>query len=63
MLFTTTPFIFLFLPLALIGFYWAGRYSARAAVVWLLVASLAFYAHWMPMLASFHAMARSQSRA
>lgn len=51
MLFTTTPFIFLFLPLALIGFYWAGRYSARAAVVWLLVASLAFYAHWMPTLA------------
>jgi alginate O-acetyltransferase complex protein AlgI len=50
MLFTTTTFVLFFLPLTLGGFYLLGQLSSRAAVSWLLLASLAFYAHWMPSL-------------
>lgn len=51
MLFTTTSFILLFLPLVLAGYYGLGRLGqGNKAVLWLLLASLAFYAHWMPWL-------------
>lgn len=51
MLFTTTSFILLFLPLVLAGYYGLGRWGhGNKAVLWLLIASLGFYAHWMPTL-------------
>src|ERR1700719_3246205 len=44
MLFNSYPFIFLFLPAALLGYFAAGRYGDRAPVAWLVLASVAFYA-------------------
>ncbi|MDH7974959.1 MBOAT family protein [Sphingomonas sp. AR_OL41] len=46
MLFNSVPFIFVFLPGTLLGFFLIGRTSLRAAVLWLGAASLAFYAYW-----------------
>lgn len=48
MLFTTVPFVLLFLPLTLLGFFALGRHSRRAAAGWLFLASLFFYGFWMP---------------
>ena len=44
MLFNSYPFIFLFLPIALTGYFLLGRFSRLAPVIWLALASLAFYA-------------------
>ena len=44
MLFNSYPFIFLFLPIALIGYFALGRLGQLAPVIWLALASLAFYA-------------------
>ena len=44
MLFNSYPFIFLFLPVALIGYFALGRLGNLAPVIWLVLASLAFYA-------------------
>ena len=44
MLFNSYPFILLFLPVALAGYFWLGRRSNLAPVIWLAAASLAFYA-------------------
>src|SRR3984885_3462818 len=44
MLFNSYPFIFLFLPIALFGYFALGRFSNLAPVIWLALASLAFYA-------------------
>jgi alginate O-acetyltransferase complex protein AlgI len=43
MLFNSYPFIFLFLPAALTGYFVLGRLGNLAAVIWLALASLAFY--------------------
>ncbi|HXN67891.1 MAG TPA: MBOAT family O-acyltransferase, partial [Bradyrhizobium sp.] len=43
MLFNSYPFIFLFLPIALLGYFALGRLGNLAPVVWLALASLAFY--------------------
>jgi len=43
MLFNSWLFIFAFLPVVLIGYFVLGRRSNLAAVVWLALASLAFY--------------------
>jgi len=43
MLFNSYPFIFLFLPIALIGYFILGRFGNLAPVIWLALASLAFY--------------------
>lgn len=43
MLFNSYQFIFLFLPIALIGYFVLGRFSNLAPVIWLALASLAFY--------------------
>jgi alginate O-acetyltransferase complex protein AlgI len=43
MLFNSYPFIFVFLPMALAGYFWLGRSSNLASVVWLALASLVFY--------------------
>ena len=44
MLFNSYPFIFLFVPIALIGYFALGRLGQLAPVIWLALASLAFYA-------------------
>ena len=43
MLFNSYPFIFLFLPVALLGYFALGRFGNLLPVVWLALASLAFY--------------------
>ena len=43
MLFNSFPFIFLFLPIALAGYFAAGRLGNLAPVLWLALASLVFY--------------------
>ena len=44
MLFNSYLFILLFLPVVLAGYFALGRSSNLAPVVWLALASLAFYA-------------------
>lgn len=46
MLFNSYPFLFVFLPVFLIVFFALGAGSHRAAVAWLGLASLGFYAWW-----------------
>ena len=48
MLFNSTIFLFGFLPVTLLLFFVFGRYSVRAARLWLAAASLFFYAWWNP---------------
>jgi alginate O-acetyltransferase complex protein AlgI len=43
MLFNSYPFIFVFLPLVLFGYFAANRLGSRAPVIWLALASLVFY--------------------
>src|SRR5258708_34640151 len=43
MLFNSYPFIFLFLPIVLLCYFALGRLCNLAPVVWLALASLAFY--------------------
>jgi len=43
MLFNSYQFIFLFLPIALLGYFVLGRLGNLAPVIWLALASLAFY--------------------
>jgi alginate O-acetyltransferase complex protein AlgI len=46
MLFNSLPFLFLYLPLALLGYHIAGRFGARAVIGWLGFMSVVFYAVW-----------------
>lgn len=47
MLFNSHVFVFIFLPVTLIGFYVIGRYAnKRAGILWLVSASLFFYGWW-----------------
>lgn len=46
MLFNSIPFLLLFLPITLAGFFFLGRWSRRSAALWLAAASLFFYAWW-----------------
>lgn len=48
MLFNSYPFLFGFLPIALIGYQIAARWHRHAVVIWLSLVSLAFYAYWRP---------------
>ncbi|HEY2008384.1 MAG TPA: MBOAT family protein [Rhizomicrobium sp.] len=48
MLFNSFIFIFAFLPATLLGYFVAGAYRREWAAVWLVAASLAFYAWWDP---------------
>jgi D-alanyl-lipoteichoic acid acyltransferase DltB (MBOAT superfamily) len=48
-LFNSYEFIFVFLPLALAGFYLFGRASWPLALGWLILVSLGFYAWWRPV--------------
>jgi alginate O-acetyltransferase complex protein AlgI len=48
-LFNSYEFLFVFLPITLAVFYLTVRLGmARAAIAWLLIASLAFYSYWEP---------------
>lgn len=48
MLFTSALFAWVYLPVVLAGFFAIGRFSEGGAALWLFLASLAFYAAWMP---------------
>ena len=48
MLFNSYAFLFLFLPVAFLGFFQIGRYSRPLAALWLFAASLFFYGWWNP---------------
>ncbi len=49
MLFNSYIFIFLFLPITLIGYFTLGKFRlVKLARIWLLVTSLFFYGYWNP---------------
>ena len=48
MVFSSYSFLFVFLPIALVGYYLVAKLGADCAVGWLVLASLAFYAAWNP---------------
>jgi alginate O-acetyltransferase complex protein AlgI len=48
LLFNSFPFIFVFLPAVLVGFFALARISHRLAAGWLTAASLVFYGWWDP---------------
>ena len=48
MLFNSYAFLFVFLPVTLLGYQVAGRLHRKAVVAWLGLASCAFYAYWHP---------------
>ena len=49
MLFNSSAFIFLFLPLVLLVFLYLERRKPNSALTWLVIASLFFYAWWKPV--------------
>ena len=49
MLFSSGEFIFLFLPISLIGFQLLSRLGTPAMLSWLAFMSLCFYAYWNPI--------------
>jgi len=51
MIYSSTEFLFAFLPIVLVGFYASRRIAGhRVAIAWLILASLFFYAWWNPKL-------------
>ena len=52
MLFNSYEFIFIYLPVTLVGFFLVARISYRAAALWLAIASLFFYGWWNPKFVS-----------
>jgi alginate O-acetyltransferase complex protein AlgI len=49
MLFNSYIFVFVFLPITLVGFYWLGRvHGKRPAISWLVAASFFYYGWWNP---------------
>lgn len=48
MLFNSAEFLFIFLPLSLIGYFALGRVAGKASRIWLCIASLVFYTWWEP---------------
>jgi alginate O-acetyltransferase complex protein AlgI len=53
MLFNSLRFIFVFLPLTIIGFHLLGRYGRRPVIAWLGLMSVVFYAAWNPVYVLF----------
>jgi len=49
MLFNSYGFIFLYLPVVLLGYFALGRRSHAYAAAWLALASLVFYGYWNPI--------------
>ena len=48
MLFNSYEFIFVFLPVVLLGYFFLVRSGRSAVISWLCVVSLAFYGYWKP---------------
>jgi alginate O-acetyltransferase complex protein AlgI len=48
MVFASYSFLFVFLPIALLGYYLTAKLGTTHAVAWLVLISLAFYAVWNP---------------
>ena len=48
MLFNSPHFLFLFLPVSMLGFHVLGRYGRRAVIAWLSLVSVFFYTLWNP---------------
>jgi len=48
MLFSSGTFIFLFLPISLLGYQLLSYVGRRALLVWLVLTSLFFYGYWNP---------------
>ena len=53
MLFNSLRFLFLFLPVTMLGFHLLGRYGRRPVIVWLAVMSVVFYAAWNKVFVIF----------
>ncbi len=55
MLFNSSAFVFIFIPVIFTGFFLLAKISQRAAISWLAIASIFFYAYWsilaLPILA------------
>ncbi len=49
MIFSSIPFVFAFLPIALIGYYVLAKVGRTPAAAWLIAASLFFYGYWSPI--------------
>jgi len=49
MLFNSYGFIFIFLPVVLIGFFGLARVGNTYATAWLALASIFFYGYWNPI--------------
>ena len=49
MLFNSFPFFFIFLPLALLGYFLFSKISIRVSITFLMVASVGFYGYWNPL--------------
>ena len=48
MLFHSYIFLFIFLPISVIGYFWIAGKSNKYSLIWLLGASLVFYSYWNP---------------
>src|ERR1700676_1872791 len=48
MLFSSATFLFLFLPISLIGYQLLSSFGRRALLSWLALTSLFFYGYWNP---------------
>jgi len=48
MLFNSYGFIFIYLPIVLLGFFWLARVGENFSAAWLACASLFFYGYWNP---------------
>ena len=49
MLFNSQEFLFVFLPVTLLGFYVLGPIARQWAILWLILMSLVFYGWWRPV--------------
>jgi len=53
MLFNSFKFIFVFLPIAMVGFHLLGARGRRSVIAWLAFCSVVFYAAWNPWFVLF----------
>ena len=53
MLFNSLKFLFLFLPITMLGFHLLGRYGRGPVIAWLAFMSVVFYAAWNPFFVFF----------
>jgi alginate O-acetyltransferase complex protein AlgI len=53
MLFNSLRFLYLFLPVTMLGFHLMGRFGRRPVIAWLAFMSVVFYAAWNPVFVLF----------